>query len=156
MTWEEAVEDPALADLPYKIELDGYGNIVMSPTLNPHGNRQFKIGLLLSQQLSGGSVAVEIGVRTSDNVKVADVVWFTAEHWRIAESESACSTAPAICVEVTSKSNYQRELHRKKALYFEAGAKEVWICDRMGNMTFHTPEGQVAKSPMCPNFPATV
>ena len=128
----------------------------MSPTLNPHGIRQFKIGTLLSSLLPTGNVAVEIGVRTSDNVKVADVVWFTGEHFKIAASEPACSTAPDIGVEVTSKSNYHREPNKKKALYFEAGAKEVWFCDRMGNMIFHTPEGQVAASPRCPGFPASV
>ena len=155
MTWEEAIADPSLADLPYKIELDGYGNVIMSPTHLSHGGYQFEIGSLLKTFLDG-KVVIEAGVQTSDNVKVADVAWLTWEHWEIARHELAASTAPAICVEVTSKSNYQRELDKKKILYFEAGAKEVWFCDRMGNMIFHTPEGQVEKSPLCPDFPASV
>lgn len=156
MTWQEVVDHPSLRDLPFKIELNGDGNIVMSPTYISHGGRQLRIGELLSQQLPHGKASVEAGVQTSDNVKVPDVAWFTAEHWRIAEGELACSTAPAICVEVISEGNSMRELNAKKALYFEAGAQEVWFCDKFGNMSFFTPAGQAATSPMCPNFPATV
>jgi hypothetical protein len=32
MKWAEIIVDKTLQDLPYKIELDRYGNIVMSPT----------------------------------------------------------------------------------------------------------------------------
>ena len=155
MTWEEAIDDPILDGIPYKVELNGDGNIVMSPTSLTHGGHQSEIGFLL-RTLLDGKVIMEAGVRTSDNVKVPDVAWFTWEHWKTAEHESAASTAPAICVEVASKSNYQRELNEKKALYFEAGAKEVWFCDRMGNMTFYVPEGQVDNSSLCPKFPTTI
>ena len=127
----------------------------MSPTRYAHGGYQSEIAFLL-RTLLDGKVIVKGGVRTSDNVKVPDVAWLTWEHWKIAEHELAASTAPAICVEVTSKSNYQRELNEKKALYFEAGAKEVWFCDRQGNMIFHAPEGCVAASVLCPNFPAKI
>ena len=156
MTWSEAVEDPSLEGLPFKIELNGYGNIIMSPTLNPHGIRQLKIGSFLTNLLPDGLAATEMAVQTSDNVKVTDVAWFTAEQARIIAAEDVCSKAPMICVEIASKSNYQRELNEKKTLYFEAGAKEVWFCDMAGNMIFHTSEGQVATSPLCPNFPAVV
>ncbi len=156
MTWQEVVEHPSLQDLPFKIELNGDGKIIMSPTFNYHGKRQFRIGELLSQQLPQGEVATELAVRTSDNVKVPDVVWCTSEHWQIAGSEPACSTAPAVCVEVALESNSLRELNEKKALYFEAGAQEVWFCDKFGNMSFFTPAGQTAASSMCPGFPASV
>lgn len=155
MTWEEAVEDPILQGLPYKVELNGYGNVIMSPTRYAHGGYQAKIVTLLDKLLDG-KVVTEGAVQTSDNVKVPDVAWLTWDHWKTAEKELAASTAPAICVEVTSKSSYRRELDEKKALYFEAGAKEVWFCDRMGNMLFHTPDGQVAASTLCPDFPASI
>ena len=155
MTWEEAIEDPHLDGLPYKIELNGYGNIVMSPTRFAHSGYQGEICNLLNRLLDGKAVP-EAAIQTSDNVKVADVAWLTHEHWEVARLELAASTAPAICVEVTSKSKYQRELNEKKALYFEAGAKEVWFCDRMGKISFYTPAGRVATSPMCPKFPARI
>ena len=127
----------------------------MSPTRYAHGGYQAAIATLLDKLLDG-KVVTEGAVQTSDNAKVPDVAWLTWEHWAVAKNELAASVAPAICVEVTSKSNYRRELNEKKALYFEAGAKEVWFCDQMGNVIFHTPEGQVASSSLCPDFPASI
>lgn len=156
MTWQEVIEHPNLHDLPFKIELNGEGKIIMSPTRLSHGDFQAQIVHLLMSLLPHGRSITEAGVVTSDNVKVPDVAWFSAEHWATAQHELASSTAPAICVEVASESNSARERNEKKALYFAAGAREVWFCDLAGNMSFHTPEGQVATSPMCPEFPATV
>jgi hypothetical protein len=34
MEWIEVLADPVLRDLPYKIELNEYGKIVMSPASN--------------------------------------------------------------------------------------------------------------------------
>jgi len=36
MQWQEVVNDPSLQDLPYKIELNEYGKIIMSPASNKH------------------------------------------------------------------------------------------------------------------------
>jgi hypothetical protein len=35
MQWAEVVEDPNLKDLPYKIELNEYGQIIMTPHWPP-------------------------------------------------------------------------------------------------------------------------
>jgi len=52
----------------------------------------------------------------------------------------------------------QREMSEKKALYFAAGAEEVWFCDAGGEMTFYVNAGSVGdkKSRLCPEFPGTV
>lgn len=58
--------------------------------------------------------------------------------------------------------SYQSEiahlLREKKAIYFAAGAQEVWFCDRAGRMTFHvTAESPGAtNSVICPDFPTRV
>jgi hypothetical protein len=46
----------------------------------------------------------------------------------------------------------------KKALYFAAGAKEVWFCDKSRKMTFFTgPFSSGEKvSKICPAFPAKI
>ena len=80
MTWQEVLEHPDLQDLPFKIELNGDGKVIMSPTRNFHGSRQFQIGLTLSKLLPNGRVATGIAVQTSDNVKVTGVAWFTSDH----------------------------------------------------------------------------
>ena len=48
--------------------------------------------------------------------------------------------APEICVEVLSPTNSLAEMNEKRALYFEAGAHEVWICGLDGKMEFYTPD----------------
>ncbi len=40
MKWDEGCKDTLLQDLPYKIELNEWGNIVLSPAANRHGNLQ--------------------------------------------------------------------------------------------------------------------
>ena len=65
--------------------------------------------------------------------------------------------APEICVEVLSPSNTLEEITEKIALYFQSGAREIWICDR-GTLRFHfsaTPEIRPS-SEMCPNFPLQI
>ena len=52
MTWEEVCNDRSLQDLPYKIELNKWGNIEMSPVRARHGEFQFRIAYLLQQQRS--------------------------------------------------------------------------------------------------------
>ena len=153
MTWEEACECSSLEDMPFKIELDAEGNLVMSEVRVWHGAMQAQIGALLMDLLPGGKGAHEIGVLTSDNVKVLDVAWFTDEHWEAVKDDACCATAPAICVEVACGGDPARSFERKKPLYFKAGAQEVWFCDRSGEMAFYTSVGRIAKSMLCPPFP---
>ena len=40
MTWEEICADPELARLPYRIETDKWGNILMSPP--PDGHHSYR------------------------------------------------------------------------------------------------------------------
>lgn len=66
--------------------------------------------------------------------------------------------APEICVEVLSPANSDAEMREKTALYFDAGAEEVWICAESGAMTFFR-SGEAAPVPvfeLCPEFPAQV
>jgi len=46
----------------------------------------------------------------------------------------------------------------KKALYFAAGAKEVWFCDQSRKMTFFTGPSSSGESVsnICPAFPAKI
>lgn len=156
MTWQEVVEHPSLRDLPFKIELNERGHIVMSPTRLSHGDHQAQIAHLLKLLLPGGRAITEAAVQTRKNVKVPDVAWFSPERWDRVREELAASIAPEICVEVASESNSDEEFAEKRALYFEAGAREVWFCDLMGNMTFTDAGGELPTSRLCPGFPAAV
>ena len=152
--WEELQADPYLAKLPHRIETDRYGNIVMTPPpAMPHGVKQAQIAWLLRTLLPEGIAVTECPISTVDGVKATDVAWLAAN--RSVDASKICLTiAPEICVEIKSPSNSDEELREKAALYFEAGAKEVWICDTFGNTQFlNAPSIRIARSAICPEFP---
>jgi Uma2 family endonuclease len=62
--------------------------------------------------------------------------------------------APEICVEVLSPGNTEAEIQEKMALYFDAGAREVWLCERSGAMSFFSPgtTRPMRASKVCPEF----
>ena len=156
MTWEEVCADPLLQDLPYKIELNKWGNIEMSPARNRHGEYQLRIGYLLQVQRPDGISTVECGVATAENVKVPDVTWVSLEHRRNTPHEFAYAVAPEICVEIISPSNYLEEQMHKGELYLQAGAKEFWLCDERGQVQFFDADGPLERSRLCPDFPTKV
>lgn len=62
-------------------------------------------------------------------------------------------------MEILSESNTRQEMSATKALCFEAGAEEVWLCDQKGRMFFYLkdkPDAAVAASKFCPAFPKKV
>lgn len=152
MTWDEICEDPNLRDLPFKIETNRRGQIIMSPARSRHGEYQSQIILLLWQLLQGGKPITECPIQTSAGVRVPDVAWASAER----RQPVIYTLAPEICVEVLSPYNDEQEMDEKRALYFEAGALEVWICAEDGGMTFYGPVGGLPRSALCPEFPARV
>ncbi len=137
MNWSQVCEDKQLQDLPYKIELNEWGNIVMTPASNRHGSIQMKIGFLMMSQMGHGTVLSECSVDTSKGVKVADVAWASSEFLDRNRGQTPYIEAPEICVEIISPSNTQEEMMEKKDLYFSRGAREFWLCDEDGNMAFH-------------------
>jgi Uma2 family endonuclease len=153
LTWEEICADPALSDLPYKIETNRHGQIIMSPTRYYHGGHAAKIAILLERLMGGGEVIVECAVETADGVKEADVAWLSDELADQMQDVAACPVAPQICAEVTSPSNTPEQMAAKRDLYFGAGAVEYWLCDREGRMRFFAPGGELERSGLCPEFP---
>lgn len=156
MNWQEVIEHPALQDLPFKIELNERGQILMTPVKVRHSAFQGKIGQLLSMLLSGGMILPECAIATRKGTKVADVAWASAELFQQIQFEVEASIAPEICIEVTSTSNTDAEMTEKKELYFESGAKEVWICTNSGAVSFYSPTTELKQSLLVPQFPNKV
>lgn len=74
MEWKEVLEDSSLRDLPYKIETNEWGKIMMTPASGTHAIYQALILRCLA--LSGAGLAVaECPIQTSKGVRVADVAW---------------------------------------------------------------------------------
>jgi Uma2 family endonuclease len=152
--WQDIVHDPVLRDLPYKVETNEHGQLILSPHKNRHSDRQEVVSNLLRQYAPEGRQPQEYALATPKGVKAPDVVWMSPERKREMEATGDPSTlAPEICVEVMSDSNTEAEMVEKRALYREIGAEEVWVVDEDGHIRFFTDEeqGQSAIAPGCPN-----
>ena len=100
--------------------------------------------------------STEVAVETAENTKVPDLIWTSFAHRRATPHEFAYAAAPEICVEVISPSNYLEEQMHKGELYLQAGAKEFWLCNELGDMRFFDAAGPLEHSRLCPNFPSRV
>ena len=156
MTWAEVVDNPILQDLPFKIELNKWGNIEMSPARSRHGDYQGEIAHLLRVHRPDGFSGTEVGVDTIENTKVPDVIWASSGRRRAVPHELSWTSSPEICVEIISPSNWLEEQMHKGQLYFQAGAEEFWLCDERGQMQFFDPAGRLEHSRLCPEFPTVV
>src|SRR4029077_2223612 len=156
--WTEILADPELAKLPYRIETDQHGHLLMTPPPAPlHGNRQIRIGALLQQLLPAGDVFSECPVSTAAGVKAVDVAWLAPGRTQNFARLVLFERAPEICVEILSPSNSASEIDEKRALYFDANATEVWICALDGSVSFFCPpHQQLPTSSICPDFPAHI
>ena len=153
MKWQDVCEDPHLKDLPYKIELNEYGKIVMSPQKVYHSIFQGEIQNLLQRSKKSGRAFPECAIYTDKGTRVADVVWVSDGRFNIIKNETECSVAPEVCIEIVSDSNTEKEMEEKKLLYFSRGAEEFWLCDEDGNIRFFGRSGQISHSSLIPNFP---
>lgn len=153
LTWEDLCNDKVLSELPYKIELTGRGQIIMSPTSIYHGNYAYRISSLLDGLLPGGEIITECAVETADGVREADTAWCSLDRWQVIKDQVSSSVAPEICVEVLSPSNSLDEMMTKRSLYIAAGAKEYWLCNREGEVRFFDGTKELEQSVMCPAFP---
>lgn len=156
MYWQEVCEHPSLKDLPFKIELDEIGKIIMSPLKVYHSFYQAKLSAFLYKYLENGEALVECAIHTQKGTKVADVAWAFNERFSIIRNEVECSVAPEICIEVFSESNTQKEMREKRQLYFDNGAVEFWLCDQQGKLSFYNKEGELKNSLLAPDFPRKI
>lgn len=151
MEWAAVINNPFLKDLPFKIELNKWGQILMSPASNNHGRHQFNIGDRIKTGKKGfGQVIMECSIRTSQGVKVADVAWVSDDFIREYGFTTPYSVAPEICVEIVSPSNSKGEIEEKIDLYLTAGAQEVWIVDEEGSIRFYSCRGEMPHSSEVP------
>ena len=143
MEWAEVVNNPFLKDLPFKIELNKWGKILMSPASNNHGMRQSDIVIKLYNEKQSGQIITECSIKTPQGVKVADVAWASDEFMLLHGDKTPYTVAPEICVEVISLSNSKAEMDEKISLYLNQGAKEVWLCDQEGKISYFSKNGQI-------------
>jgi Uma2 family endonuclease len=144
--WGELCRDPSLRDLPYKIELNAWGKVEMSPASVQHALLQSAVYDELKRQLPNGTTLTECPVLTNIGVRVPDVIWASAEFMERHRGLSPLPRAPEICVEVFSPGNVKAEITAKTRAYFAAGAEEVWHVARDGGVRFFDAGGEKSHS----------
>lgn len=161
--WTELLSDTELgrelARIEGRVETDRHGHVIMSPPPGyRHGSFQYRIGQLLESALPHGRVSTECPISTADGVRAADVAWISDARLALIGENVCLTQAPEICVEVLSPDNTPTELKEKRALYFAAGAREIWQCDEQGRMTFFAEASSAGEgaSKFCPQFPGVV
>ena len=141
MQWQDVLADKSLRDLPYKIELNQYGKIEMSPASFTHSHLRGTLAFLLSTQLVG-EVFTKLAIITDKGVKVPDVAWSSDDYYQRHKNDLAATAAPEICVEIISPSNSQKEMRAKVKIYLKAGAIEVWLINEQGAVQYFDSHGQ--------------
>ena len=157
--WTELLNDPVLAGIEGRIETDRHGHVLMAPPPAPsHGSYQSEIAYHLRRLLKQGRVLTECPISTADGVRAADVAWASPERMRELGRRACFPKAPEICVEVISPGNTAAELAEKRALYFDAGAEEVWLCSASGAMSFFGAKAArpLRASRVCAEFPRRI
>jgi len=150
--WREVVDNPFFRDIPYKVELNKFGQILMSPASNRHGILQNKVARGIEHNKRSGVVIIECSILTSEGVRVADVAWASDEFMAEFGETTPYLKAPEICVEIKSPANSKAEMAEKTRLYLEKGALEVWIVDEYGKANFFSHIGKIKKSKVVENF----
>ncbi|MFN0109801.1 MAG: Uma2 family endonuclease [Blastocatellia bacterium] len=152
MTWDEVLANPFLRNLPFKIELNGFGQIVMSPRSNKQGAIRSEVGFKIHRSKKRGQIIFGCSTETSDGVKVADVAWASDEFMAEFGEVTPYPKAPEICVEVVSPRNTKAEIKHKVELYLAKGALEVWVVNSDKEIAYHAHAGQIEKSKIVPNI----
>ena len=79
MNWQEVCDDPILQNLPFKLELNRHGEIVMNAVRMEHSFYVERIQFLLKELLHDGYCPPELAVETEDGVRSPDVAWISRE-----------------------------------------------------------------------------
>jgi Uma2 family endonuclease len=146
LRWAEVCNDPTLRELPYKIELNAFGTIEMSPANTRHARLQGEIAFELRRQLPGGGVLTECPIFTEIGVRVPDVAWASDEFLDRHGEATPFPESPEICVEIRSPSNSDEELELKTRAFLAAGAREVRVVSEDGEVGINDAAGERATS----------
>jgi len=156
MQWSEVLGNQHLKDLPFKIELNEFGKILMTPRSNLQGSIQARVAATLLNDMPEGEVITECSIDTSDGVKVVDVVWASTNFMTEFGYDTPYKKAPELCVEIVSSSNSKKEMKQKTELYLAKGAQEVWVVYENTSIDIFTHTGKQEQSQFSASLVETI
>src|SRR5512139_2233766 len=77
--WQQLADDPLVAAIPFKVELNEKGVIEVSPPTTQHALLQSTVAYELRRQRPEGKTFTECPVETEIGMRIPDVVWASAE-----------------------------------------------------------------------------
>jgi Uma2 family endonuclease len=144
--YQKLCDDPCLANVPGKIEIDVWGRLLMSPVATYHGLIQGRLAHKLKTAL-GGEVFTEVAIATPTGLFVPDVAWASESFMQGYHKETSLMHAPEICIEVVSPSNSLKEMTEKRDAYLAVGAQEAWLVYQQSRRCeFYGPAGRILNS----------
>lgn len=152
LRWAEVINDPTLRDIPYKIELNNFGKIEMTPATTRWARLRGRIAFELGSQLTGGDVMLGCSTATENGISVSDVAWASNEFLEAHGETTPFPRAPEICVEVCLPWDSKEEVELRACAYLAACAREVWIVSEDGELSVFDASGSRAAS----SYPATL
>jgi hypothetical protein len=90
MTWKKICDSNNLKNLPFKIETNQQGQVLLTPVKVYRSLFQGKIIGLLYAHLRGGEALAECAISTEKGTKVADVAWCSAQRLQQIQNETEC------------------------------------------------------------------
>jgi Uma2 family endonuclease len=139
-------EFAALPDVPGKSELLRGELIQLPPPKMGHGQVQRRNVAFLSSYLekhSIGEVFTNVGFQMSDDTCLEPDVAFV-RHAQLADTgpDDWFHGAPALAVEILSRSNTASEIEDKVRIYLDNGAEGVWVFNpKRKRLTAYYPDG---------------
>ena len=112
--------------------------ILRSPTTSLHGILAIRVSLPVAQFVEERALGVVCGAETgfviqhadgAESVLAPDMAYLAAERIPDPLPEGFWRIPPDLVVEIRSRSESQREVAQKAALWLEAGAQLVWYVD---------------------------
>ena len=89
LRWAEVLADQTLVNLPFRVETNCYGTLLMTPPPSGHhSSRQGEIAFQLRSLLAGHALP-ECPVSTLDGVRAADVGWYSSERFALVKGQIA-------------------------------------------------------------------
>lgn len=79
--WDKLCQDPSLNDLPYKVETNKCGQLILTPTSTQRSRHMSAIMRALSEHAPEDSSLPSFAIATPLGVKVPDVVWMSEQSW---------------------------------------------------------------------------
>jgi Uma2 family endonuclease len=146
--FEELIDDPRYSNVQGRLELNAWGQIIMTPPADfVHYRLAARLGRLFVAALGGEAIQEGAVACEGFGTLIADVVWCSPGFLAAHGQERVLQRAPEICVEVLSPSNSTKEIDDKTRAYLAAGATEVWIIDpEGGTIAIHGPDGAKSAS----------